>query len=64
MGKKSAQRVRVKQVPQKPFVNPLADLAIPPDEMISLPPKPDSNISHPWPCEFYIPKLRTSCYRL
>jgi hypothetical protein len=43
MGK---SRVRVKQVggggPKMP-TNPLADLVVPPDEMIHLPPKPDSN---------------------
>mmetsp|Transcript_35566 Transcript_35566/g.74982 ORF Transcript_35566/g.74982 Transcript_35566/m.74982 type:complete len:248 (+) Transcript_35566:145-888(+) len=44
MGKKSGGRVRVKQMgaPKMP-ANPLADLAIPPEEMIHLPPKPDSN---------------------
>ncbi|KAL3764684.1 hypothetical protein ACHAWU_001514 [Discostella pseudostelligera] len=44
MGKKAGGRVRVKQIggPKMP-PNPLADLAIPPDEMIHLPPKPDSN---------------------
>lgn len=30
-------------------MNPLADLAISPEEMISLPPKPDANVSHIWP---------------
>lgn len=44
MGKKSGGRVRVKQMggPKMPM-NPLADLAIPPEEMIHLPKKPDSN---------------------
>lgn len=44
MGKKSGGRVRVKQMggPKMP-ANPLADLAIPPDEMIHLPTKPDSD---------------------
>ncbi|KAL9180246.1 hypothetical protein ACHAXT_008216 [Thalassiosira profunda] len=44
MGKKGGGRVRVKQVggPKMP-ANPLADLAVPPEEMIHLPPKPDSN---------------------
>jgi len=44
----------VKQVGPKgppPMVNPLADLAVPPEEMIHLPPKPDSNITHVWPVE-------------
>ncbi|KAL7535076.1 hypothetical protein ACHAWF_005052 [Thalassiosira exigua] len=53
MGKKSGGRVRVKQVgaPKMP-ANPLADLAIPPDEMIHLPPKPDSNSGFLlWPME-------------
>jgi hypothetical protein len=43
MGK---NRVRVKQIGgggAKMPINPLADLAVPPDEMIHLPPKPDSN---------------------
>eukprot|EP00567_Pseudictyota_dubia_P002128 CAMPEP_0197468204 /NCGR_PEP_ID=MMETSP1175-20131217/65963_1 /TAXON_ID=1003142 /ORGANISM="Triceratium dubium, Strain CCMP147" /LENGTH=214 /DNA_ID=CAMNT_0043004299 /DNA_START=6 /DNA_END=646 /DNA_ORIENTATION=- len=50
MGKKGG-KVRVKQVGPKGGmpVNPLADLAIPPEEMINLPPKPDTNISHVWP---------------
>ncbi len=43
MGK---SRVRIKQVggggPKMP-INPLADLVVPQDEMIHLPPKPDSN---------------------
>ena len=38
--------MRVKQIggggPKMP-INPLADLVVPPDEMIHLPPKPDSN---------------------
>jgi len=44
MGKKSGGRVRVKQMggPKMPM-NPLADLTIPPEEMIHLPKKPDSN---------------------
>eukprot|EP00585_Thalassiosira_rotula_P007433 CAMPEP_0196139568 /NCGR_PEP_ID=MMETSP0910-20130528/6802_1 /TAXON_ID=49265 /ORGANISM="Thalassiosira rotula, Strain GSO102" /LENGTH=242 /DNA_ID=CAMNT_0041400309 /DNA_START=157 /DNA_END=885 /DNA_ORIENTATION=- len=44
MGKKGGGRVRVKQMggPKMP-ANPLADLAIPPEEMIHLPTKPDSN---------------------
>ena len=46
MGKKAGGRVRVKQIggPKGGMPsNPLADLTIPPDEMIHLPPKPDSN---------------------
>lgn len=43
MGKKSGGRVRVKQMGPKMPTNPLADLAIPPEEMIHLPKKPDSN---------------------
>lgn len=45
MGKKGGGRVRVKQVgPKMPAtINPLADLAIPPEEMIHLPVQPDSN---------------------
>jgi hypothetical protein len=45
MGKKGAGRVRVKQVgPKMPAnINPLADLAIPPEEMIHLPVQPNSN---------------------
>ena len=50
MGKKGGGRVRVKQVGgQKTPVNPLDALAIPPEEMIHFPPKPDTNISHVWP---------------
>mmetsp|Transcript_15778 Transcript_15778/g.22439 ORF Transcript_15778/g.22439 Transcript_15778/m.22439 type:complete len:258 (+) Transcript_15778:37-810(+) len=52
MGKKSGGRVRVKQLGPKGGgapINPLADLAIPPEEMINLPPKPDPNITHIWP---------------
>eukprot|EP00568_Trieres_chinensis_P011422 CAMPEP_0183308200 /NCGR_PEP_ID=MMETSP0160_2-20130417/20385_1 /TAXON_ID=2839 ORGANISM="Odontella Sinensis, Strain Grunow 1884" /NCGR_SAMPLE_ID=MMETSP0160_2 /ASSEMBLY_ACC=CAM_ASM_000250 /LENGTH=136 /DNA_ID=CAMNT_0025471985 /DNA_START=35 /DNA_END=441 /DNA_ORIENTATION=+ len=48
MGKKGG-KVRVKQVGPKAPVNPLADLVVPPEEMIHLPPKPDSNITHIWP---------------
>ena len=52
MGKKSGGRVRVKQI-GKPAgaagLNPMADLAIPPEEMIHLPPKQDSNTTHVWP---------------
>ena len=54
MGKKSSQRVRIKQAPNanKSFVNPFADLAKPPEELINHPAsKPDSNISYPWPLE-------------
>ena len=54
MGKKSSQRVRIKQGPNpnKSFVNPFADLAKPPEELINHPAtKPDSNISIPWPLE-------------
>lgn len=45
MGKKGGGRVRIKQVGggAKMPGNPLADLAIPSEEMIHLPPKPDSN---------------------
>jgi signal recognition particle subunit SRP19 len=51
MGKKKGG-VRVKQVgPKQPAMplNPMEGLAIPPEEMIHLPPKPDTNISHVWP---------------
>ena len=49
MGKKGG-KVRIKQVgPKGAPTNPLADFAVPPDEMIHLPPKPDPNISHIWP---------------
>lgn len=49
MGKKGGGRVRVKQVGPKAPVNPLESLAIPPEEMINFPVKPDTNISHVWP---------------
>ena len=52
MGKKGGGRVRVKQLgPKAPTggLNPLADLAIPPEEMICLPPKMDSSINHFFP---------------
>lgn len=54
MGKKGGGRVRVKQVGGKAPVNPLDALAIPPEEMINFPPKPDSNISHVWPMSMLI----------
>ncbi len=50
MGKKAGGRVRVKQVgPKGPPINPLQDLMVPPEEMITLPPKMDSSITHFWP---------------
>mmetsp|Transcript_15039 Transcript_15039/g.19044 ORF Transcript_15039/g.19044 Transcript_15039/m.19044 type:complete len:244 (+) Transcript_15039:79-810(+) len=50
MGKKGGGRVRVKQVgPKGPPINPLQDLMVPPEEMIALPPKMDSSITHFWP---------------
>jgi len=51
MGKKGGGRVRIKQVgPKAPaVVNPFDSMNIPPEEMINLPPKPDSNITHVWP---------------
>jgi len=52
MGKKAGGRVRIKQVGPKGganMLNPLADLAIPPDQMVNLPPKMDSKITHCWP---------------
>ena len=51
MGKKGGGRVRVKQMaaPKMP-ANPLADLAIPPEEMIHLPEKPASDSGYLfWP---------------
>jgi hypothetical protein len=63
MGKKGGGRVRVKQVgPKMPAnMNPLADLAIPPEEMINLPVKPDSNADFMfWPfSEFVLCLLNT-----
>jgi hypothetical protein len=49
MGKKSGGRVRVKQVGPKAPVNPLDALSIPPEEMITFPVKPDTNVSQIWP---------------
>mmetsp|Transcript_38338 Transcript_38338/g.43774 ORF Transcript_38338/g.43774 Transcript_38338/m.43774 type:complete len:152 (-) Transcript_38338:172-627(-) len=52
MGKKSGGRVRVKQVGPKgmPSIgNPMDELAIPPDQMIQLPPPKDKNMSQIWP---------------
>mmetsp|Transcript_6403 Transcript_6403/g.6008 ORF Transcript_6403/g.6008 Transcript_6403/m.6008 type:complete len:237 (-) Transcript_6403:18-728(-) len=52
MGKKKGS-FRVKQVGPKGggagSLNPLAELMIPPEEMITLPPKPDPNTMHFWP---------------
>jgi len=46
-------RVRIKQHGPKgggaAALNPMADLAIPPEEMIHLPPKHDPNTTHVWP---------------
>jgi hypothetical protein len=57
MGKKGGGRVRVKQVgPKMPanITNPLADLAVPPEDMIHLPVKPDSNSGFLfWPMSEY-----------
>ena len=55
MGKKKGG-VRIKQVGPKGVgsnLNPLADLMIPPEEMINLPPKPDTNTMHFWPLRKY-----------
>jgi signal recognition particle subunit SRP19 len=50
MGKKGGGRVRVKQVgPKGASMNPLQDLMVAPEEMITLPPKMDSSITHFWP---------------
>mmetsp|Transcript_26454 Transcript_26454/g.39136 ORF Transcript_26454/g.39136 Transcript_26454/m.39136 type:complete len:239 (-) Transcript_26454:46-762(-) len=53
MGKKSGGRVRVKQMGPKggmPNIgNPMEELAIPPDQMIQLPPPVDKNMSQIWP---------------
>lgn len=50
MGKKGGGRVRVKQVgPKGPPINPLQDLMVPPEEMITLPPKMDPSITNFWP---------------
>jgi len=52
MGKKKGS-FRVKQLGPKGAgagaLNPLADLMIPPEEMITLPPKPDPKTMHFWP---------------
>lgn len=37
----------------KPFVNPMEALAIPPDEMIRLPPPPDRSYQIFWPIRKY-----------
>ena len=63
MGKKGGGRVRIKQVGPKGanMLNPLADLAIPPDQMVNLPPKMDSKITHCWPlckCIIYLYSVR------
>ena len=52
MGKKAAGgRVRIKQVGGKApaMVNPMADLMVPPEDQIYLPPKPDTNTAIVWP---------------
>jgi len=43
--------VRIKQIGPKGggAANPMADLTIPPEEMIHLPPKQDPNTTHVWP---------------
>ena len=47
--------MRVKQVGPKMPANPLADLAVPPEEMINLPAKPDSNSGFLiWPMSMFI----------
>mmetsp|Transcript_8998 Transcript_8998/g.16384 ORF Transcript_8998/g.16384 Transcript_8998/m.16384 type:complete len:206 (-) Transcript_8998:64-681(-) len=47
---KGSNRVRVRQVGGgAPGGNPLESLAVPQEEMINLPPKPDSNMTHVWP---------------
>ena len=61
MGKKKGG-VRIKQVGPKVGggnLNPLADLMIPPEEMINLPPKPDSNTMHFWPMRKYYTNTHT-----
>ena len=58
MGKKGGNRgVRIKQVgPKAPkgMMNPMDALAIPPEEMIHLPPPPDRNYQIFWPIREYI----------
>ena len=51
MGKRGGGRVRVKQVgPKMPSIgNPLDSFAIPPEDMIQLPPKPNKNAAIIWP---------------
>lgn len=49
MGKKGAGRVRIKQMGPKAPINPLQELMVPPEEMITLPPKMDSSITNFWP---------------
>eukprot|EP00544_Gedaniella_sp_CCMP2646_P006265 CAMPEP_0202480480 /NCGR_PEP_ID=MMETSP1361-20130828/454_1 /ASSEMBLY_ACC=CAM_ASM_000849 /TAXON_ID=210615 /ORGANISM="Staurosira complex sp., Strain CCMP2646" /LENGTH=214 /DNA_ID=CAMNT_0049107919 /DNA_START=11 /DNA_END=655 /DNA_ORIENTATION=+ len=63
MGKKSGGRVRVKQVGPKAPVNPLDALSIPPEEMITFPVKPDTNVSQIWPMNetFTMDYKRFSC---
>ena len=52
MGKKGG-KVRVKQMggkmPPKGLLNPMDALAIPPEEMINLPPPPDRSYQIFWP---------------
>lgn len=52
MARKSGGKVRIKQIGPKggaAAANPMADLAISPEDMIHLPPKQDSNTTHVWP---------------
>lgn len=57
MGKKGGNRgVRIKQVgPKMPknMMNPMDALAIPPEEMIHLPPPPDRSYQIFWPISKY-----------
>merc|ERR1719148_7947 len=53
MGKgKKGGGVRIRQLGPKggsAALNPMADFAIPPEDMIHLPPKQDSKMTHVWP---------------
>jgi signal recognition particle subunit SRP19 len=58
MGKKGG-KVRVKQMGSKApkgMMNPMDALAIPPEEMIHLPPSPDRSYQMFWPIRKYIAK--------
>ena len=67
MGKKAGGRVRIKQLGPKgggaAGLNPMTDLVIPPEEMIHLPPKQDSNTTHVYPMSKYCSEIvRYSIY--